>query len=207
MPRLVLISDTHCLHDGLDIPDGDILVHAGDLTNRGTVSEVADFSTWLKGLPHKTKIVIAGNHDFCFENAANVCRDILGPIIYLQDESVQIDGLKFYGSPWQPTFFNWAFNLDRGEQIAQKWALIPEDTEILITHGPPFGILDRTREGLAVGCEDLLERLSVINPKLHVFGHIHEGYGVSERRGTIFVNASIRNRNCNPINPPIVIDL
>jgi len=158
----------------------------------------------------KYKVVIAGNHDFCFEDdrkeAAEQCltnKDI----IYLNDTGTTIEGLKLWGSPVQPEFFNWAFNRERGEDICKHWGLIPDDTDILITHGPAFGILDRVMEGEKVGCRDLLDRVKKIKPKIHAFGHIHEDYGVFEQGGTTFVNASNVNRNYWLVNPPIVVEV
>jgi len=101
---------------------------------------------------------------------------------YLENSGVEIDGVKFWGSPWQPEFFNWAFNLPRGRRLAEIWALIPDDTEVLITHTPPYGILDRVDSGEHVGCEDLRRALQRVKPKVHVFGHIHEDRGVVEQK-------------------------
>jgi Icc-related predicted phosphoesterase len=102
---------------------------------------------------------------------------------------------------------DWAFNLQRGPALREKWALIPEGTDVLITHGPPFGILDWTARGERVGCEDLLEAVRRVKPRLHVFGHIHEGYGEHEQDGTRFVNASICTEAYQPTNAPIVVDV
>lgn len=187
---LVLLADTHGYHWELEVPPGDLLIHAGDLTQRGTLQEVEDFDAFLATLSHPRKIVIAGNHDFCFQDQPAEAQARLTNAIYLEDESTSVEGLKIYGSPWQPWFYDWAFNLHRGPEIAAKWALIPMDTDILITHGPPHGICDRTFGGQLTGCEDLLRRIEVIEPKLHVFGHIHEAAGVVKRGATTFVNAS-----------------
>jgi len=116
-------------------------------------------------------------------------------IIYLNDTGTTIEGLKIWGSPVQPEFFNWAFNRERGEDICKHWDLIPDDTDILITHGPAFGILDRVLEGEYVGCSDLLKKIKQIKPKIHAFGHIHEAYGQCEEDGTTFINACNVNRN------------
>jgi predicted phosphodiesterase len=157
--KIISISDTHGLHPSMKIPDGDLLVHAGDLTRHGTLDDVREFNTFLGTLPHPHKIVIAGNHDFCFEDYRMDCEDALTNCIYLQDQEVTIDGVRFYGSPWQPWFYDWAFNLDRGPEIRAKWDLIPEGIDILITHGPPYGIGDLTTRGDNAGCQDLLECL------------------------------------------------
>jgi len=203
--RIVCISDTHGMIGMLDMPRGDVLIHAGDLSSRGRLNEELQK---LAAFPHKHKLVIAGNHDWCFE------RDIADVVIpdgvtYLCDEETIIDGVKFYGSPWQPEFGRWAFNLPRGPALADKWAQIPEDTDVLITHGPPEGILDEVLypAGEHVGCADLLERVRIVRPKLHVFGHIHESYGVDFGEDTTFINASICTRKYFPENPPIVFTL
>ena len=158
--RIVCISDTHKLHYEIKypVPDGDVFIHAGDFTNVGELSDVIDFNGWLKSLPHQHKIVIAGNHDLCFESSPAKAIPLLEDCIYLQASSVVIEGKLFYGSPWQPRFRDWAFNLDRGEDLAEKWALIPTNTDILITHCPPSGILDRSQSGESLGCSDLSKR-------------------------------------------------
>ena len=187
----VAISDTHGYHDRLEVPDGDVLIHGGDLTKHGRLEDVEAFDRWLAGLPHRHKIVIAGNHDFCFQHRPREARALLRHAIYLEDRAVEVEGVKFYGSPWQPEFFDWAFNLPRGPALAAVWAKIPDDTQVLITHGPPLGIGDLTHRGPHVGCEDLLRRVRQVRPRLHVFGHIHEAAGRFDVDGTIFVNASI----------------
>ena len=202
--KIVAISDTHGLHSSLKIPDGDVLVHAGDLCNHGTLEEVIDFNNFLSTLPHPNKIVIAGNHDFCFERDREVCEEILTNCIYLQDQETIIDGVKFYGSPWQPWFYDWAFNLERGPEIRAKWELIPEETDVLITHSPPYGIGDLTARGDKAGCQDLLEVVEKIKSALHIFGHIHEGYGVTFNDATTFINASICDQLYQPVNPPLI---
>ncbi len=207
MPRIVCISDTHDRLGRIAVPDGDILVHAGDLTGRGRPEEVRAFTDELATLPHRHKIVIAGNHDFLFERDPARAQALLDGCIYLQDAAVEILGLRFWGSPWQPWFYDWAFNLPRGEAIAAKWALIPPGTDVLVTHGPPRGILDRTAGGDLAGCEDLLLAVRRLRPRLHVFGHIHEAWGREERDGTLFVNASICDLGYAPIQAPIVVDL
>lgn len=207
LTRIVCISDTHTLHDQVSIPDGDILIHAGDLTNRGSFQDVVDFNNWLGQLPHRHKIIIAGNHDFCFERNPQESQALVTNATYLQDSNITIGGLKIYGSPWQPWFYDWAFNLRRGEPLRLVWSLIPEDTDILITHGPPLGQGDMTERGVAVGCEELEKRIQTVQPRLHVFGHIHEGYGTTQKGKTTFVNASTCNARYEPVNPPVVIDL
>ena len=191
--KFTVISDTHRKHHDVEMGSGDVLLHCGDFSGRGTLAEVTEFNTWLGNLDYTHKIIIAGNHDFLFERDPVLARSLITNAIYLEDESVEIEGVKIYGSPWQPWFYDWAFNLKRGAALAEKWALIPEDTDILITHGPPMGIGDITSEGEHAGCEDLLKRIHELNIKYHCFGHIHEDYGRWEKDGKTFINAS----NCD----------
>ncbi len=204
--RLVLIADTHNQHEKIAVPDGDVLVHAGDLSYRGELADVEVFDEWLGGLPHRHKIVIAGNHDFCFENRSAEARARLTNSIYLQDEGVCLEGIRFWGTPWQPWFYDWAFNLHRGTpELCAKWAMIPDDTDVLISHGPPLGHGDRTTLGESAGCADLLDRVQEIRPQVHCFGHIHEGYGINRSKHTLFVNASVCTVAYEPVNPPVVL--
>lgn len=209
--KIVTISDTHTMHDKLTIPDGDVLIHAGDITSNGKLSHLNDFCEWLDEQPHKHKIVIAGNHDWCFERSEtkHFAVEMVNKVAtYLEDSSTIIDGVKFYGSPWQPEFCNWAFNLPRGRALVEKWAMIPDDINVLITHSPPVNILDYCSGG-NVGCCDLASRLVALRDgelKHHVFGHIHEGYGEKEVGGIHFVNASNCTGDYVPINPPIVFN-
>ncbi|HEX8564708.1 MAG TPA: metallophosphatase domain-containing protein [Pyrinomonadaceae bacterium] len=208
MPRIVLLSDTHNCNEQISVPGGDVLIHAGDATNRGQVDEIVAFNEWFSGFPHKHKIFVAGNHDWLFETRPKYAQSLLAKnVVYLQDSAVEISGLKIYGSPWQPRFFDWAFNLNRGGEMAEKWKLIPNEVDILITHGPPFGILDETPRGDFAGCEELRKRVEEIRPQLHVFGHIHFGYGTEAKFGVRFVNASNCDEDYSPTNLPIVVDL
>ena len=203
--RLVLLSDTHGLHDEITVPPGDILVHAGDVTPSGSLPQLQDFNEWLATLPHPKKLVIAGNHDWCFQQAPDEARAMLTNATYLEDEKIEVAGIRFYGSPWQPWFMDWAFNLPRGEALAEKWAAIPADTDVLITHGPPMGILDETMRGAHVGCEALADAVRRVAPKLHVFGHIHEGFGTHDSDLTRFVNASVCDVRMVVENSPVVL--
>ena len=204
--HLVCLSDTHNLHERVPVPDGDVLLHAGDFTARGTVREVEAFGRFLAGLPHPTKIVVAGNHDFLFQRDRERARALLGDALYLEDACVEVAGLRILGSPWQPWFHDWAFNLPRGAALAAKWALVPDALDVLITHGPPHHVLDRTLDGLEVGCEELTLALERIRPRLHVFGHIHEAYGRVQANGTLSVNACICDLRYRAVQPPIVVD-
>ncbi|MCY7348663.1 MAG: hypothetical protein LH614_20935, partial [Pyrinomonadaceae bacterium] len=131
-------------------------------------------------------------------------------IHYLQDSFVEIENLKIYGSPWQPRFFDWAFNLMRGAELARKWKLIPDKVDILITHGPPFGILDEVPRQYFIentGCEELRKRVEEVRPKLHIFGHIHCGYGETEKFGVKFINAANCDESYAPVNAPITFEM
>ena len=208
--RLVLASDTHEQHGEIAVPDGDVFIHAGDFTYRGDLKAIGSFGSWLASLPHERKIVIAGNHDWAFERQPVAARSAIGDgrrgISYLQDSGLTIAGISFWGSPWQPWFYDWAFNLRRGPQIAAKWAAIPPRIDVLITHGPPSDILDSTGTE-SVGCADLKRRVNEVRPRVHVFGHIHESSGMLVQDGITFVNASICDGDYKPVNPVRVIDL
>ena len=205
--RLVLISDTHERHAEIDMPPGDVLVHAGDFTMSGDEAAVVEFDRWLGTLSYRWKIVIAGNHDFLFEQEPERARRLITNATYLQDEAVEIEGVRFWGSPWQPWFYDWAFNLPRGEALVAKWKLIPTSVDVLITHGPPAGILDRVARGENVGCADLMQAVRSRRPRLHVFGHIHEAYGSTRAEGTTFVNACTCDFDYRAVNPPIVVEV
>ena len=206
--QLTFISDTHSHHRQLSLDGGDVLVHCGDFTRHGEIEDVEDFAQFIAAQHFKYKIVIAGNHDWCFEDErkaeAVACLDYYG-IYYLNDSGIELEGIKFWGSPIQPAFSNWAFNRKRGEEIRRHWNLIHKDTDILITHGPAFGILDECYDGVKVGCEALLEVIENIKPKIHAFGHIHEEYGVHEYNGTIFVNACSLDEYYQVKNLPVVL--
>ncbi len=205
--RIVCLSDTHCRSDDFKVPEGDVLIIAGDVCLRGSLSELQTFDAFLGQLPHQHKLFVAGNHDFPFAYVETAkAKTLLKNAIYLENSGVEIDGVKFWGSPWQPEFYDWAFNLPRGRQLAEMWALIPDDTDVLITHTPPYGILDQVETGELVGCEDLREALLRVKPKLHVFGHIHQCYGFIRDNGTTYINACICNEDYYAINRPIVFD-
>ncbi|CRL00077.1 CLUMA_CG013361, isoform A [Clunio marinus] len=244
--RIVAMSDTHALtrHLKFDVPDGDIFIHAGDFTACGSLNEVKEFNQWLGDLPHKHKLVIAGNHELSFdptfthplaknskghhsrqglfdeipllghnkeilEDAVNTknIQQVLTNCTYLEDSGVELYGLKFWGTPHQPEFCHWAFNLKRGEEILQKWNLIPSDTDILITHTPPVGFNDLCCNGIRAGCVELLTTVQKrVKPLYHIFGHIHESRGISSDGKIVYINASTCDISYLPQNPPIVFD-
>lgn len=218
--RLVIISDTHEKHRYLRVPEGDVLVHAGDMTNIGAKDAFVDFNNWLGDLPHEYKVVIAGNHDRLLEGNDDLARGLLSNAIYLRDSAVRIGNVHFWGSPWSPEFFpeTWKFNLKR-RSAHKTWALIPENTDVLVVHGPPYGrgpsepwdrcpdMHDR-HKSVHVGCHALRLRMEALPAlRLLVCGHIHEGYGAYETDHGRVVNASSCTGDYKPVNPPIVIEL
>lgn len=214
--KICLISDTHAQHRKLVIPECDILVHAGDITYKGELKVIEDFASWLKEQPAKNKVVIFGNHELGMEYgpkrdpAIKLIQD--SGSIYLEDSGVTIDGINFWGSPITPFFFDWAFNRQRGKDIKSHWDRISDNTNVLITHGPPYMIRDEVQRGVFdtknVGCVDLLNRISDLSHLvLHVFGHIHGGYGSTKIDQCTFVNASSCTEAYKPTNPPIVVEI
>jgi len=212
--KITLISDTHAKHNKLnaDLPGGDLLIHAGDFMTSGySIHEARDFFAWFDSINnYDYKVFIAGNHDRVMQNYPEEMRgDLTGykTIDYLEDDTcgMYYDGpngdipdsvVRIYGSPWQPEFYNWAFNLPRkGPGLASKWAAIPDNTDILVTHGPAYGYVDdvQGRRGQHLGCELLTERIKEFKPKIHVCGHIHTGYGHYFDGHTHFFNAAVLN--------------
>jgi len=207
--KFIVVSDTHFQHHKLQLPEGDAIIHAGDLTETGRKEEVLDFLDWFTSLHYPHKIFIAGNHDFFLEKISHSSEEkelIPAGIHYLNDSGVTIGNLSIWGSPVQPQYYNWAFNRKRGSEIQQHWDMIPPKTNILITHGPPFEILDSNSLGENVGCKNLLSTINVIRPSFHVFGHIHESYGRLTKNGTDFMNACILNEEYRFKNKPHVFD-
>lgn len=230
MLRLIFISDTHSLHNLMyysldDFKSDDyknILIHSGDISNIGKLEELVEFITWFKDLEgFDKKIFIAGNHDLLLEYPTpelNVLIDknnlLDSNVIYLQDSSYDYYNeilsrpLKIYGSPWQPKFGNWAFNLSRySDELLNTWNNIPNDTDILITHTPPHNKLDYNNYGEPCGCEFLRNRVLDIKPLVHCFGHIHESYGVALINEVAYINSSICDGHYRPHNKPIILDL
>lgn len=209
MVKIISVSDTHGQHNSLEnIPDGDLLIHCGDFSRYGKLSEINNFNEWLNKLPHPEKIVIGGNHDWRLKD---VYKKIFTAVHYLDKESVTINGLKFYGMPDTPIIRYekpWVYYRKSTECI-KLMANIPSDTDILITHGPPYGILDHTKYGEDAGCRNLLDRiLELKRLKLMLFGHIHESHGViKQRHGIRFVNCSILDGDFNLKYDPIVSEI
>lgn len=206
MVKIIAISDSHNKHGYIELPTGDILVHAGDVTMLGSLEEFARFANWWNGLDYQYKVIVAGNHDKIFATNRYVAESMLFDTIYLEDSLTKINGLTIYGSPWTPKFGNWSF-MDNDNKLKNYWELIP-NVDILVTHGPPYGILDITSgSNKHVGSKTLLRVVQKIIPKVHIYGHIHEGYGDTIICDTRFVNAAICDKDYEPNNKPIVIDL
>jgi len=215
--KIVAISDTHSKHRTLIIPDADTIVCAGDISFKGEFNIVEDFINWMKALPIKNKVMIFGNHELGMasgpkrDTALKLLQD--SGIIYLEDSGTEIDGIKFWGSPVQPRFYDWEWNKNRGPDIDKHWKLIPLDTNVLITHGPPHGILDLVTNSIGrdphQGCEDLKRKVDKLNQlKLHVFGHLHhEGGNKLVVDNKIFINAAICDDLYNPSRPPILVEI
>lgn len=223
MTTIANFSDTHNRHPHIILPECDISIFSGDFSGRGSVSNTEDFLDWYASQRQcKHKIMIAGNHDLCFDprfedetGASRWLQKLMKEypeIIYLENSSVELEGLKIWGSPITPDFHPkyWAFNKPRGEEIQKVWDTIPTDTDIIVTHGPVHGAGDYIpNQMFHAGCEDLKRTIRKVKPILHVCGHIHEGYGkvYDSIDNILFVNASICNEDYKPINPPILIEI
>lgn len=219
--RIVCLSDTHGQHGyffnksrHVQLPEGDVLVHAGDTTARGSAVETFAFINWMGDQDYAHKVVIAGNHDAFYEKEPFEVAEYMAAagIHYLSDSACMIEGYKFYGSPYTPQFFDWHF-MDNEFNLLRRWDRIPEDTDVLVTHGPPAGVGDFNYNQESCGSTSLIAHVKRVEPKLHIFGHIHQGrqfQGFKSERidNTTFVNASFLNDSYDPfgiVQP--VIDL
>lgn len=226
--KIVAISDTHGLHSQMrhELPEGDLLIHAGDLTNVGRKVEVEEVFNWFKDISSRYTygvVFVAGNHDRGFDPKFNMesqtdkpiwLQELLNTlpnnIHYLENNSVNINGINIWGSPITPWFHGdrWAFNKHRGPEIKEIWDTIPTNTDITVTHGPVYGKLDFTEyDKMYVGCFELQKRLYEVKPKCHIGGHIHEGYGMTYDENTTYINASTCNLHYEPVNTPIEFDV
>ncbi|XP_066944972.1 metallophosphoesterase MPPED2-like isoform X1 [Macrobrachium rosenbergii] len=214
--RFVCMSDTHTKTTELKypVPPGDVFLHAGDFTRKGTVEEAEVFNEWLGTLPHRYKIVIAGNHELLLDKDASAVTKVASPdevltnaTAYLQGSGTSVFDIRIYGCPWTPIYHVMAFNLSRGSPLRRKWESIPNDVDILMTHGPPLGRCDLSLKNKRSGCVDLLKTVqSRVKPKYHIFGHIHEGHGISYDGTTTYINAATCNVKYKPVNRAIVFD-
>lgn len=207
--KILAISDTHGLHDQLtELPEADMIIHAGDVSKRGTESEIMSFLEWYSSLPYQHKIFVAGNHDFYLESVEKekLIEQIPDNLIYLEDQGVTIEGIHIWGSPVQPWFFDWAFQKQRGAELQAHWQKIPKEVDILVTHGPPQGRLDRVHNGKLAGCADLLERIRKTEARVHIFGHIHEAAGEMHADGVHYINAAVVNLTYNNVRSGVVFE-
>ena len=211
--RLICISDTHGLHDDIVIPEGDVLIHAGDFCNWGRIGDVLKFNIWLGKLPHTHKLICAGNHDIYMQKQPVLARSLITNGIYLENEGVSINGINFYASPWTNIFMDWAF-MKSEEELNKVFSKIPLKTDIIITHGPAYGHLDKVDKKYAnedsdfhVGSKSLLKHIKRVKPKYIFCGHIHCGYGESKIGDTLIYNVSTCNEDYKPVNKPIIIDI
>lgn len=207
---ICIISDTHGKHKQITLPPADTIIHCGDFTSMGKEHEIRKFMKWFSKLEqYKNKIIIAGNHDMMFEYNGLLARSFIPDNVnYLQDSGVEIEGIKFYGTPVQSPFCNWAFNRIE-EKLKQHWEAIPDDTDVLITHSPPYSIMDNIEgSNELLGSPSLYEEvLNRIKPKIHCFGHIHTGYGIKIIDNITFINASLLNEEYISVNNPVIIEI
>ena len=212
--KIVCISDTHLqVTDSFYLPEADILIHTGDFCSSGKLEDFIKYCSWLEKFKYKySKILqIAGNHDWIAEKNESLLRDEFfsrfgEKLVYLKDEAFRFKGINFYGTPMQPIFQNWAFNRSEKE-LENYFSKIPESTDILLTHCPPYEILDKVfYRGINVGSISLLNKVKEVKPKVHIFGHIHECYGSVKREGTLFINASICDLEYQANNKPIMLE-
>jgi len=218
--KICIISDNHSNYD-FEVPEADVLIHSGDFSYQGKLDEMIKFRSWLEKQPHKHKLFIYGNHER-MDKQELYWRDFLEETgaTCLHSTELQIDGLKFYGSSYTPTFGNWAFMMD-DEQRKRYWQNAPYDVDVLVTHGPPHGLLD-TVDGLEIepgklehlGCIHLRNYIERVKPKLACWGHIHDSYGQMtlkawepNEQNTLCVNASLLDEQYKMVNKPIVIEL
>ena len=201
----MIVSDTHERHDEYGVLEGDVLIHCGD-GSESSASSVEQLDAWFERQRFSHVLAIGGNHDYELLRRVRKQEPVFRHARFLLDETVELEGLRFYGSPWVPRLFGWAF-FAKDETLAQRWAAIPEDTDVLITHTPPAGILDQDRGGFGHGCALLRERLTQLAPRIHCFGHVHASGGVREEPPTIFVNASAVTHAQPQLRAPFVLDL
>lgn len=205
--RIIAISDTHGLHEALNLPKGDLIIHAGDISDHGTKEEVIDFLKWFANLDYTHKLFIGGNHDiFLDEYPVDLLELLPANVTYLNNNGTTINNLKFWGSPITPDLEGWAFGCNR-KDMAAHWQYLPKDIDILITHTPPLGILDKSRSHRSLGCKDLMDKVIELKPNFHIFGHVHASYGQVTITPTTFINASNISSLRGIVNPPIIFDL
>ena len=209
--KIVIISDTHGKHKRLDkLPDGDVIIHCGDMTTIGQSHEIQNFMGWFSHLnQYSHRICCAGNHDWLFERSHILAMEkVPENVTYLEDSGVEIEGIKFWGTPVQLPFNNWAFNRPE-HKLVEHWKAIPDNTDVLITHCPPHTIFDWSiYDKIHTGSPSLyFEVVDRIRPKLHCFGHIHGGYGIKVIENTTFINASNLDEDYMCVNAPVLFEI
>lgn len=205
--KIVCTADTHAFTP--ELPEGDVLIFAGDYSERGNLLEFEIFLRWISqvGNRYKKVIFVPGNHDIYCEKNLSVVKTEMQGMTVLNGDSITFEGVLFWGSPITPEFNNWAF-MKKPEEMKQVWSRMHPETDVLITHGPPQGILDRVSDtNFDIGCPELLKKVLEVKPKYHIFGHIHEGYGMVEKNGTTFINVSYRDYENFKRNQPVVIEI
>lgn len=205
--RIVITSDTHLAHDKLGKLEGDVLIHCGDFYNgfRCEDEDLSLMNDWFSKQNFRLKLFVGGNHDFPVQNRRDAIDSYLKDVVYLEDQLFQFEGVSFYGSPWVPDLFGWAYYFD-DNILKEVWNLIPRDLDFLITHTPPHGILDDSSRSKGLGCKYLRKRVKHVNPKYHCFGHIHANYGRKKVGTTDYMNVSAFSRS-QELNPPVTLDI
>lgn len=206
--KIVIISDTHGEHAKLGRLSGDVLIHCGDFALGHERQEAAlyELDRWFAEQAFRHIVCVGGNHDFLVEEKKTRGEQIFRNAICLEDVSVEIDGVKFHGAPWTPELTQWAHYRPTAE-LQRAWEMVPEDVDVLVTHSPPRGILDRNSRGKACGCELLRQRVAAVRPQLHCFGHIHASAGVHQEGGTQFVNASMVDSQYQLVRDAVVVEI
>lgn len=224
--KVTFISDTHNRHRRIELPGGDMLIYAGDFMSSGYyIEELHDFVSWIAEQPYKYKVCIAGNHDrLCESYPYEKVKDLFeyyydDGVRYIMDEEIEIEGLRIYGTPYQPYFLNWAFNVKSERKLTEIYTKIPSGLDILITHCPPYDILDKSHKSRPqsditgnepLGSKELLNVLNYMEepPKYCCFGHIHgDGGQILKQDDITFINASVCNEDYIPSNKVITLDV
>lgn len=206
--KVVIISDTHELHEELGVLRGDVLIHCGDSAYGMSPSDaqVDKLDEWFSRQQFDLILVIGGNHDFEIQRRVGLDKPMFRNATYLEDKGIQFRGVNFYGAPWVPELSGWAFYLP-AEKMRKRWDMIPPDTDVLITHTPPINILDRNSRGKACGCSDLRKRLTDLKPRLHCFGHVHASAGTQQLNQTTYINASMVNSQYELVRTPHEVNI
>lgn len=206
--EIVVVSDLHgkFLEMEHPIPEGDIFIAAGDVTQLGSIEEFVSFNDWLASLPHEHKFLVPGAHDTWLQELPEAAEKVLTNCTYLVDKEVIVQGVRFYGTPVQHEFYEFAYTHTREAELLPKIQAIPSGTNVLITHVPPKGVRD-FEDGAHVGSQPLIERVLLVKPEIHVFGHVHEQYGIEKSEGIMFVNAAICDVAHRPCNKPLKFSL